>query len=69
VAIKKRDWCEKSGIFLKSYKLIAIPFNILSPTIYTLLLSFVQSSAAGHQLSPYSAGLPFFILPHPQTEN
>jgi hypothetical protein len=53
-------------------KLIAILFNILSPHyLYTVAyeFSFVQSNAAAHQLTPCSAGPPFFISPHGQTEN
>jgi hypothetical protein len=38
----------------------------LSPYLYTIAYEFsiVQSSAAGHQLTPCSAGPPFLILPH-----
>jgi hypothetical protein len=42
-----------------------------SPYLHTAAYTFsiVQSSAAGHQLTPCSAGLPFLISPHLQTEN
>jgi hypothetical protein len=65
--------CENSCLFSKSYKLISIPFNVLSPSPhpYTAAYEFsiVQSSAAGHQLTPCSTGPPFLISPHRQTEN
>jgi hypothetical protein len=35
--IKQQDWCEKSGLFSKSHKLIYILFNVLSSLIYTPL--------------------------------
>jgi hypothetical protein len=57
------------GLFSKSFKLIAIAFNIISPHLYTAAyeISIIQSSAAGHQLTPCSTGPPFFISPHRQT--
>jgi hypothetical protein len=61
------------GLFSKSYKLIAVFFNLLSPLPYLSTaayeFSIVQSSAAGHQLTPCSAGPLFLISPHRQTEN
>jgi hypothetical protein len=30
VAIKWEDWCEKTSLFGKPYKLISIPFKVLS---------------------------------------
>jgi hypothetical protein len=64
---------KKKKKFSESYKLISIPFNILSPLphLFTAAyeVSVVQSSAAGHQLTPCSSGPPFLISPHRQTEN
>jgi hypothetical protein len=39
------------------------------PHLYTTAYEFsiVQSSTAGHQLTPCSAGPPFWISPHRQT--
>jgi hypothetical protein len=54
MAVKQQNWYEKSGLFSKSYKLISIAFNVLSSHLFTAAhkFSIVQSSAAGHQLTP-----------------
>jgi hypothetical protein len=61
----------KTGFILK---ILQIDFYPLQGTPHFYLyagayeFSVVQSSAAGHHLTPCSTGLPFPISPHMQTE-
>jgi hypothetical protein len=68
----ERDWCGKNGFILKILQINCYHFErILSPPpkLFTAAYKFhiILSSATSHQLTPCSAGLPFFISPRPQT--
>jgi hypothetical protein len=61
----------KIGFIFKILHIYCYPLQRTHPYLFTAAFEFsiIQTSAAGHQLTPCSAGPPFFILPHRQTEN